>query len=770
MSADPRPRPKLGLDERRDRATTEGVQAPRDLLRTISNGVQRTFRDDRTVLSYGQWFELMLDDPARNLRSSSQYLRDVFDYFGTTERALPEGRVRRFALFDAPWADGDGRVAGQERVQNELYRLINNFVRDGRVSRLIMLHGPNGSAKSSIIQCIQQGMEQYSRTAEGALYRFAWIFPSEKIVKGRLGFEAESTKHAPDDSFAHLAAEQVDARLPCEMRDHPLFFVPPSERGTLIEQIRSSGALPEDFITSRYLMKGELSPRDRAIYEALLIAHDGDHREVLRHVQVERFYFSSQYGEGIATIEPQMHVDAEARQITADRSIQHLPRALQTVPLFELGGPLVSANRGLLEFSDLLKRPAEAYKYLLTTSEEATAALPQFKLNLDEVLIASSNHKYLEAFKEHPDWMSFKARMELVRVPYLRRLSDEVEIYERQIQPTTVSKDLAPHVVECVAMFSVLTRLRCPDPDLYQEPVRSIVGRMTPLEKLRLYDKGTAPDWVSNNDARELSNELARLRREHDGSMLYEGLLGASAREMRTTILNAAHHPEYRTLTPLPVFDELNQLVNDPSLYDYLTQEARNGYHDNARFIDVVKGWWTDVIDQEFRVSMGLVEEARYEELFTRYVRHVSSFLKNEKIYDKITGDYVDADQELMKQVEDVLLADGEDKDDFRRSIIGRIGAWGLENTGATPNYRSLFEQLISRLEEDYFSRQRAVIARNLRAVLDQSDGDASSDLAEEAARTARHTVETMKARFSYTPACTSECAAFLLRERYASE
>ncbi|NJK31294.1 MAG: hypothetical protein HC927_02140 [Deltaproteobacteria bacterium] len=376
---------------------------------------------------------------------SAQYIRDVFDHFGTSTLTRPEGDVRRFALFDAPWADGEGRVAGQENVQNEIYRLLNNFARDGRVSRLIVLHGPNGSAKSSILRCIQGAMEHYSRSAEGAMYSYAWIFPSEKIVKGKLGFANEGANASlPSDSYAHLGADQIDARLPCELKDHPLFLIPRSERKALVEQLKESGKIRSDFVISRYILEGDLGPRDRAIYDALLVAYEGDQAQVLRHIQVERFYFSHRYGGGLATVEPQMHVDAEARQITADRSIANLPRPLQTVPLFELGGPLISANRGLLEFSDLLKRPPEAYKYLLATSEEGTATLPQFKISLDEVLIASTNEKYLEAFKEHPDWMSFKARMELVRVPYLRRYSDEVQIYERQITPAKVSKDLAP--------------------------------------------------------------------------------------------------------------------------------------------------------------------------------------------------------------------------------------------------------------------------------------------------------------------------------------
>ncbi|MEO1335877.1 MAG: serine protein kinase PrkA, partial [Myxococcota bacterium] len=630
-------------------------------------------------------------------------------------------------------------MSGQEQVQNEVYRLLTNFVRQGRVSKLVLLHGPNGSAKSSMIQCIQTAMEHYSYTDAGALYSFAWIFPSDKVVKSRLGFGAtDDGSQKSERSFALLPAEQIDARLPCELKDHPLFLIPRHERAAVIEKLQRDGRLSEDFVVSRYLLEGDLSPRDRAIYDALLIANDGQHAEVLRHIQVERFYISRRYGMGVATIEPQMHVDADARQVTADRSIANLPRAIQSVPLFELSGPLVSANRGLVEFSDLLKRPIEAFKYLLTTSEEATASLPQFRVALDEVLVGSSNEKQLEAFREYPDWNSFKGRIELVRVPYLLRFSDEVAVYARDITPATVDKPLSPHVVEVAAMWAVLTRLKWPDPDHFSESLQPVVRRLSPLEKLRLYDSGAIPRWCTANQSRELQQSVSRLFEQYRSVPLYEGMLGASAREIRTLVLNAAHHPDYRCLTPLPVLAELEELVGQSALYEFLRLESKDRYHDAHGFIRIVREWWTNLLDEELRTSMGLVEEARYEELFSKYVVHVSHQLKKEKLFNPTTSSYEDPSRELMDEVESLILAEDEDQGDFRRAIIGRIGAWGLDNRGETPNYRELFPVYIEKMESDYFGRQRRVIARTLQVVLQQLAKDTSAVEEEESIQAQR--------------------------------
>src|SRR5262249_43398810 len=148
-----------------------------------------------------------------------------------------------------------------------------------------------------------------------------------------------------------------------------------SERAELLKQLKTTGALPPDFVVSDYIRLGELGKKSRTIYDALLAAYDGDYLQVLNHVQVERFYPSRRYSTAAVTIEPQMSADAEIHQLTADRSLAALPKALVNVNLFNLSGPLVDANRGLLEYADLLKRPVEAFKYLLGTVETATVSI-----------------------------------------------------------------------------------------------------------------------------------------------------------------------------------------------------------------------------------------------------------------------------------------------------------------------------------------------------------------------------------------------------------
>src|SRR5256884_633807 len=412
-------------------------------LQNVGEQVQQAFLRNKTILSFQEYMETYFERPRVHARDSAQYIRDCFDYYCTATAQRPSGTFRRFKLFDRPFdlganssqeGEGGAPVCGQEEVQNAIYRILSGFVRAGRINKLILLHGPNGSAKSSIVAAIQRALEDYSRKEEGQLYRFNWIFPSEKLVKGSIGFgEVRTASGSRVESYAHLEGEQVDARIHCELKDHPIFLIPRGERQRLLRETTKPG---DDFQLSQGVLEGELCHKCRQIYAALLQSYNGDVLKVLRHVQVERFYISRRYMAGAVTVEPQMAVDADYRQVTHDRSHGALPGALQNLALFEPYGPLVAGNRGVIEFSDLLKRPLEHYKYLLGTVETGVARMSHLLLHLDCALIASTNEKHLSAFKEMSDFASFKGRIELVRVPYLRTVGEERQGYQFRLPGT----------------------------------------------------------------------------------------------------------------------------------------------------------------------------------------------------------------------------------------------------------------------------------------------------------------------------------------------
>ena len=739
-------------------------------LKDVGDRVQTEFLRRRSILSFQEYLDAFLERPRAQARSAPQYLRDCLDYYGTETIQRPNGPQRRFKLFDRPWEKSEQQsvegesgtpVFGQEEAQNAIYRILNTFVRRGRVNKLILLHGPNGSAKSSLVAALFAGLEHYSRLDEGALYRFNWVFPSEKLIKGSIGFGEEKSGGLLT-TFAHLDGEQLDARITCEMKCQPLWLLPRSERLALF----SETVKPDDaFRLSQALAEGDLCHRCRQIYAALLQTAGGDALKVLRHVQVERFFLSRRYLTGAVIVEPQMSVDADYRQVTQDRSPGALPSALQNLTLFEPYGPLVSGNRGMVEFSDLLKRPVESYKYLLGTVETGVARLAHFLMQLDCVLIASANEKHLNAFKEIPDWPSFKGRIELVRVPYLREAHEERKVYDHQFV-AGMSKHVAPHATEVAAHWAVLTRLKRPVIERYRGEGRKLVDKLTPVEKLLLYDRGHMPDRFNSNQAKELRRLLPELWNESEAYPNYEGRAGASARELKTVLDNAAQNEQWPCLTPRAVLEELANLIKDKSVYEFLQTEVIDGYHDPEAFLHATEELLLDVLDDEVREAMGLVSERQYREAFERYVMHVLAWTRSEKLLNKVTGEYERPDEEMMAQTEGIVMVQGEDRREFRRALISAVGAHKLDHPDDALDYPQIFPDMFRRLRDHFFEERKRTLRKNAERVLRYLGDERSQLLAKDVAQV-EAALEAMKTRYGYCLECAKDALVLLLSKRY---
>ena len=747
-------------------------------LKTVGEQVRETFLRNRTILSFREYMEAFFEQPRVHARDAAQYTRDCFDYYGTETVQRPAGPLRRFKLFDRPfdrpgqgeaprvWAgphegEGGAPVCGHEDAQNAIYRILSTFVRAGRVNKLILLHGPNGSAKSSIVAAIQRAMEDYSRKEEGALYRFNWVFPSEKLIKGSIGF-GEMVAGIDAQSYAHLEGEQVDARIACEMKDHPLFLLPRGERQRLLlEQVKPDAS----FALSAAIREGELCHKCRQIYAALLQSYNGDVLKVLRHVQVERFYISRRYLTGAVTVEPQMSVDADYRQVTSDRSHGALPGPLQNLSLFEPYGPLVSGNRGVIEFSDLLKRPLEHYKYLLGTIETGVARMGHFLLHLDAVTIASSNEKHLSAFKEISDFASFKGRIELVQVPYLREAREEERVYRHQLEGA-VGKHVAPHATAVAAQWAVLTRLKKPVGDRYKPDLRKLVEKLAPLEKLALYDRGRPPDRLNSGQAKELRKSLPEIWRESDSYPNYEGRSGASAREIKTVLFNAAQNPSAACLTPQTILEELVALCRDKSVYEFLQQEVVEGYHDHEEFVRLAEAQYLDALDEEVREAMGLVSERQYRDLFERYIHNVVAWTRGERVRNKGSGEFERPDEELMAQTEAIVMTGGEERREFRRALISAIGAHRLDHPEGEIEYSQIFPDLFRRLRDHFFDERKRMLRKNTEKVL-RFIGDEREQLLPREVEQVQTALAAMKTRYGYCENCAKDALVLLLPRRY---
>jgi serine protein kinase len=790
-----------GDQPKADVVRSERAQLALAELDSIASSVERRFQEGRRVLSFQEYLELFAAHPARYARDATRYVRDMFDHFGTREVERPWGEALRFSLFDLAWERGapvtmggprapqtprgaepgpetghgryhqrDFPLVGQEDLQADIYRSLCNFVQEGRANRLILMHGPNGSAKSTVASCILRALEHYSTLEEGALYRFHWVFPSRKTVRGAIGFGGDGHARASEGaSYAHLDDDQIDSRLVIELRDHPLFLLPLPDRRVLVERLWAAAgektSLPE------WLMSGKLSHKNQQVYEAVLSSYKGSLAETLRHVQVERYFISRRYRVGAVTVGPAVSVDAGERQITADRSLASLPTALQATTLFEAHGELIEAAGGVLEFSDLLKRPIDAFRYLQLTLETGEVPLSQQTVQTNVVMIGSANEVHLAAFREHHEFPSFRGRFELCRAPYLRSYLDEQVIYDTQIAPFA-NRHVAPHATRVAALFAVLTRMRQPEAKRYPDALAPIVSSLTAVEKLELYATGNAPERLDSDAQKVLRAGIRSIYDETAASVDFEGKAGVSPREIRTLLLDAAQSPDHACLSPFAVLAELDALCRRTSEFDWLKEkQLAGGYHDTRLFREVARSRLLDAIEDEVRVASGLVEEVRYAELFDRYITHVSVWVKGEKIRNPHTGSHDSPDERMMREIEG-LLGVKQKNEDHRKGLISAIAAWAIDHPGQKIVNNVVFPQQLKRIRDTVFADRRkgvAVVVRDLVTLLrDQKRNEASrGDLNEEGRRNAESALERLKT-MGYCEHCALDACSAVLRARFA--
>ena len=328
--------------------------------------------------------------------------------------------------------------------------------------------GPNGSCKTSLVRKIMLAAEEYSQTDKGLLHTFSWVFPMDSQVKRSLGLQnIHQSGHL--DSFAHLEDSEIAAIIGSDLKDHPLLLIPLQARQKILQQWFADEPKFFHDIKKSTLFHGKLTTKNQMIYDALLRSYKGDHHKVFKHIRVERFAISRNQSIAAVSVEPQMHVDARIQQLTMDQRLASLPPSMQSLNLYQFQGEAVLANRGILEFSDLLKRPLDAFKYLLMTVESRNVNLQGILLELDILFVGTSNEVQLQAFKQHPEFNSFKGRINLIRVPYLLSASEEAHIYSDQIHNLNERCTFEPGAVEALCLFAVMTRIRPPQEKNYED-------------------------------------------------------------------------------------------------------------------------------------------------------------------------------------------------------------------------------------------------------------------------------------------------------------
>jgi serine protein kinase len=600
--------------------------------------------------SFEDYLHLVRKNP-RVTRNAFQRVYDMILAHGQEEYIDNKKKLVRFKFFKDEAHGGQDAVYGLDVPLMRLMSVFKSAAQGyGTERRVILLHGPVGSAKSTIVRLLKKGAEEYSRTPDGAVFTYFWNLPGE---------------------LARLAGgSEIFA---CPMHDEPLRLIPREWRPQSMNKL----ALGNDEFKVR--IEGDVNPACRWIFRELMAHYKGDFEKVIKHVRVKRLVLSEQDRVGIGTFQPKDEKNQDSTELTGDINYRKIaefgsdsdPRA------FNFDGEFNIANRGIIEFVEILKLDVAFLYDLLGATQEHRIKPKKFaQTDIDEVIIGHTNEAEYKKLLNNEFMEALRDRTVKVDVPYITRVSEEVKIYTKDYTSERVGKHVAPHTLYVAALWAVLTRL--------EEPKKQ---NLTVLQKAKLYDGKLLPGFTQDN-IKELRKEAVR-----------EGLDGISPRYVQDKISNALVSDKGEgAINPFMVLNELESGLKHHSLIS--SEDQRQRYQD---LLSVVKQEYEDIVKDEVRRAISADEDA-ISKLCANYIDNVKAYTQKEKVKNPYTGQDEEPDERLMRSIEEKIDIPESRKEDFRREIMNYIGALAVE--GRTFDYKTN-ERLRKALEAKLFEDQK---------------------------------------------------------------
>lgn len=614
----------------------------------------KTYQDLNWTGSFNDYLNLVKTNP-KVTRNAFQRMYDMIMEYGTEEYVDVKKQIVHYKFFDDEENGGKDAAFGLDIPLMKFVNVLRSAALGyGTEKRVILLHGPVGSAKSTICRRLKKGVESYSKKPQGALYTFDWVDPEGKH----------------EEIFG--AGVRV-FRNP--MHEEPLLLVPEEMRSKLCEELNRGRQ--DDF---RTVIEGELCPPSRFIFTRLMEVYNGDLAKVLDHVQVRRLVLSEANRIGIGTFQPKDEKNQDSTELSGDLNYRKIaeygsdsdPRA------FNFDGEFNIANRGVIEFVEVLKLDVAFLYDLLGASQEHRIKPKKFaQTYIDEVIIGHTNEPEYRKLQDNEFMEALRDRTVKIDIPYITKLKDETNIYKKDFNSQKLrGVSIAPHTIEMAAMWAILTRL--------EKPKKANLSR---LQKMKLYDGKMLPGYTEDN-IKELRKESKR-----------EGLDGISARYIQDKISNAvvnAQQMNRGSVNPFMVFRELDGGLKHHSLLS--NDEKREDYKE---LLSVVQQEYEEIIKSEVQRAIS-ADEGALLRLCGNYIDNLKAYIQKEKVKNPFTGQDEEPNERLMRSIEEKIEIPESRKDDFRNEIMNYIGSLSLD--GKKFDYKSnarLHKALELKLFED---------------------------------------------------------------------
>jgi serine protein kinase len=580
------------------------------------------FRALNEEMSFDEYLNRVWEYP-KTIRTAYQRLYDMIMAGGTSQYTRYRKTYNKYHFFDSP----EIPIFGLDDTLDQLVKFVRGAAGGyGTEKRILLLHGPVGSAKSTVCRLIKRGLENFSATDAGAWYTFKWV----DLPTGVDGISLKSEDE-------------------CPMNDEPLKLLTGEVAQQVIDKLNIR--LKETDKDNDYTLKlvGSLNPRCKMYLNKLLRRYDGDLEKVLsQHIRVIRKIHSEADRVGIGTFQPKDEKNQDSTELTGDIAwdkISHFgsdsdPRA------FNFDGEFCVGQRGVVEFIEILKLQKEFLYDLLGATQEQSIKPKKFsQIGIDTVLIGHTNNPEFEKLQQDQYMEALRDRTVKIDVPYLLEWSKEIKVYEHDYNSTKIRQHIAPHTIEIGALWAVLTRLKD------DEEIDDLV------KKAELYDGRSLPGWTEDR-IKEI-----RDRRTNEGMM--GGISARYVQDKISTCLSDRH--DY--INPFMLLNELESGLRHNSIIAN-DKELLKHYLD---CIDAVKKKLDEVLKNEVQKAL-VADENAIVRLCDNYIDNLWAYVDGTKVINPYTQREEEPNEQLMRSVEEKINIPSLGVHDFRTMIAAFIG------------------------------------------------------------------------------------------------
>src|SRR5690625_2605262 len=359
------------------------------------------------------------------------------------------------------------------------------------------------------------------------------------------------------------------------------------------------------------------------------------------------------------------------------RKLEEFPQ--NDTDAYSYSGGLCRANQGLMEFVEMFKAPIKVLHPLLTATQEGNynategiGAIP-----FDGVILAHSNEAEWHTFKNNKNNEAFIDRVNIVKVPYCLRVTEEIKIYNKLLANSSLAEaPCAPDTLNMLAQFAVLSRLKKPE-------------NSSIYSKMRVYDGESLKD----RDPKAKS-----LQEYRDAAGVNEGMTGLSTR-FAFKVISKVFNFDATEVAANPV--HLLYVLEKQIEQEQFPQEVHDDYLTYIK--EFLAPNYVEFIGKEIQTAY-LESYSEYgQNLFDRYVTYADMWVQDQEYRDPETGELLDR-LALNDELEKIEKPAGiSNPKDFRSEIVNFVLRARANNEGRNPKWTS-YEKLRSVIEKKMFA------------------------------------------------------------------